>query len=268
VRPQKPKTLDEYRDWLRSGLRLDLSLGYEPYYRIVASSLQQVWAAGAFWTELRAELAVWNDEYRLTHNGLALLSGPAPDQPATKPYRSLLDKSFRRNVVENRAWPAPPKRGWTMHPSWFTTVGDIVRTTLVVEYLDGVDFLANKLAHLAQGVGAHHRIYWEARDTGYYAGHFYVTDAVNLPSWGTPEVLESDSRLEIQITTRLKATLRSLTHPYYESRRSQPRAVRPWQWSFQSDEFMANYLGHTLHFLEGVMIEVRDRAPRDIDRPT
>lgn len=32
-----------------------------------------------------------------------------------------------------------------------------------------------------------------------------------------------------------------------------------WQWDYESDEFIPNYLGHILHYIEGMIMEVRKR---------
>jgi hypothetical protein len=34
---------------------------------------------------------------------------------------------------------------------------------------------------------------------------------------------------------------------------------RKWQWNYQSLEFSSNYLGHILHYVEGMILEVRDK---------
>ena len=36
-----------------------------------------------------------------------------------------------------------------------------------------------------------------------------------------------------------------------------------WQWNYKSDEFAANYLGHILHYVEGMIIEIRDKKRGD-----
>jgi hypothetical protein len=263
---QRPESVDGYITWLRGGpLSLDLSMGYETYYAAVAASLERSWESSEFWAKVGSSLSSWHDGYRVSHDDLPLMSDQTVPSLAIKPYRSFLDKTYRRNVAENNGWPQPPPRGWTTHPQWFQWIGDVVRTTLTTDYLDGVEYLTQRCVEAANELGLQSRVFWEARDSGYYASHFYVTKEVELPEWGRPGTVQCKSKLEIQITTRLKETLRSLTHPYYESRRGRPAPSRPWQWNYRSDEFIANYLGHTLHFLEGVMIEVRERSPHDTE---
>jgi hypothetical protein len=66
--------------------------------------------------------------------------------------------------------------------------------------------------------------------------------------------------LEIQVTTQLQDVIGKLLHKYYEDRRMQ--ASQPelkWQWNYESDEFLTNYLGHILHYAEGMIMEARTR---------
>ena len=64
--------------------------------------------------------------------------------------------------------------------------------------------------------------------------------------------------MEIQITTQVQELILNLLHKYYERRRNK---IEPdnWQWDHASDEFATNYLGHILHYVEGMIVEVRER---------
>ena len=66
--------------------------------------------------------------------------------------------------------------------------------------------------------------------------------------------------VELQVTTQLQELIRSLLHVHYEKRRKEHEALEEqWQWDYKSDEFATNYLGHILHYVEGMIVEVRDR---------
>ena len=66
--------------------------------------------------------------------------------------------------------------------------------------------------------------------------------------------------VEIQITTQLQEVIRRLLHKYYERQRSgRSTSDLKWQWDYKSDEFAANYLGHILHYVEGMIMDVRDK---------
>ena len=51
-----------------------------------------------------------------------------------------------------------------------------------------------------------------------------------------------------------------MLHRYYEENRvnlSNDDII--WQWDYTKPEFTTNYLGHILHYLEGMIMEVRDK---------
>ena len=66
---------------------------------------------------------------------------------------------------------------------------------------------------------------------------------------------------EIQVTTSIKEVIKRLLHSYYEASRmdSKPMSIEELSWNYKSDEFIASYLGHILHYVEGMILDVRDR---------
>ena len=54
----------------------------------------------------------------------------------TKPYSSVVDKTFRLNCNWNRDFPREPPNGWIKSINWFSMLDDLVRTTLVCRYLE------------------------------------------------------------------------------------------------------------------------------------
>jgi ppGpp synthetase/RelA/SpoT-type nucleotidyltranferase len=184
-----------------------------------------------------------------------------PPEVLLKPFGSFFLKTFRKNVVLNDSWPDAPDSGWLLPTKWFEQVNDIVRTLVVVKYLDEVQFLADSFTKLCAENDLETTLDFEAKPEGYYAAHLYVRHTFEIPkmTWDTER---RKIWLEIQISTQLQEVIRRLTHNYYERRRTRPRPVSPakkWQWDYQSDEFTANYLGHILHYVEGMIMEVRDR---------
>ncbi len=65
--------------------------------------------------------------------------------------------------------------------------------------------------------------------------------------------------VEIQITTQLPEVIRKLMHKYYEEKRSKLNTNTKWQWDYKSNEFSLNYLGHILHYIEGMIMEIREK---------
>ena len=89
-----------------------------------------------------------------------------------------------------------------------------------------------------------------------------VTNISEKYGWDTERV---DVSIEIQITTQLQEVIRKLLHKYYEDRRK--RIIEEdikWQWNYKSDEFIANYLGHILHYVEGMIMEIREKQKESI----
>jgi predicted NAD-dependent protein-ADP-ribosyltransferase YbiA (DUF1768 family) len=102
----------------------------------------------------------------------------------------------------------------------------------------------------------------EARPEGYYAAHFYARNEFEISKldWDTERVSVS---VEIQVTTQLQEVIKNLLHTYYEKRRLAAQdAPADWQWDYRTDECCTNDLGHILHYVEGMIVEIRERQER------
>ena len=103
------------------------------------------------------------------------------------------------------------------------------------------------------------RFDYEAKEKGYYAIHAYIdfeSEVENI-NWDTRKINIS---IEIQITTQIQDTIKKLTHEYYQKHRSSiQNETLAWQWNYKSDDFALNYMGHILHYLEGMIMEIRDK---------
>lgn len=246
----------QYQSWLHDEHKVD-SAKQENHYKGAVDQIKQQFATCPFWGSIINSLPDIDANYQLT-NGVPLITGLNPEI-YKKPYESFLNKTYRINIIDNEAWPAPPKNGWLLPPDWYSQVGDIVRTTLVVRYLDGVQFLLDEIARLAKKQDIELEYSLESRPEGYYAAHLSYKKEIELTTieWG----IESRSiQFEIQITTGVKQLIKSLLHKHYEEQRIRPaRDTSDWQWDYKSEEFVANYLGHVIHYIEGMIVEVRDR---------
>ncbi len=228
------------------------------HYESVINKCHSDISESPFWRTFADKLTEFNQQYTVDTTYPLLLSTTPPDV-VKKPYESFLDKTFRKNVVQNRDWPSPPRGGWLAPLGWFSRVGDLVRTTVVVKYLDGVEYLVAELATLAEQYNLAHKAYFESRDEGYYAAHFYAHFELGIPTL-TFDSEQISVAFEIQVTTQLQEVIRRLLHSYYQERRSTHRhEERSWQWRFRDEEFSVNYLGHILHYLEGQIIEIREK---------
>jgi len=257
---KKPSTLEEYKKWLKAELGIELSESDRKRYQTLQSKIKHDIENSACWRELNKEFRNYRDEYYSTHNGFDLFTKDPSPELLLKPFESLVDKTFRKNVIENKNWPIPPSSGWIGPANWFSTLNDIIRTLLVVKYLDGVDFLISKMCNYCERNGVQHlRPSFEAKETGYYAVHFYILQEFEIPNinWDTEKI---PGAIEIQVTTQLQETIRVLLHKYYDKRRILiEKEPTKWQWDYKCEEFAANYLGHILHYVEGMIMEIREK---------
>lgn len=256
----RPEDRTSYLRWLRESFDVDVNERLEARYDAVVNKVKRDFEGAPFWKQIETELKDYDSEYRLQAQNypLFLASDEAPVL-VTKSFDSYLLKTYRRNVAENGAWPDPPKAGWILPDEGFSRLSDLVRTSFVVKYLDGVEFLSRRLKENGESLGCTCQLDFEAKMEGHYAAHLCVRDTFQVPdeSWEMEEVSIS---VEIQIITQLQEVIRRLTHKFYEARREQPSQARSnWQWDYKSDEFTANYLGHILHYVEGMIMEVRTR---------
>ena len=225
----------------------------------MAAKLKDAFAKSRFWVQLTGSFREFDDEYLLASKGYHLLTfREQVPELLTKPYDSFVLKTYRKNVVENKLWPEEPQRGWLLPSNWYSRINDIVRTLVPVKYLDGVEFLIDRIKTVSANNDAKSQDFLEARQEGYYAAHVYVHQSFEIPrpTWDTEHV---DVSIEIQITTQLHEVIRRLLHTYYDDARGKPVGDIKWQWDYRSDEFAANYLGHILHYVEGMIMEIRDR---------
>ncbi len=256
---ERPGDRASYERWLREALGVEVDQRLAARYDAVVAKVKRDFENSDLWTGICAALNDYDSAYRVHSQNFPLfLSAPEAPKLETKSFGSYILKTYRRNVSENERWPEPPPGEWIV-PGDFGAVSDLVRTSFVVKYLDGVEFMADRLCEQAEAFDCAFTLDFEARMEGHYAAHLGVRDTYQIPSekWDTEPV---PIAIEIQITTQLQEVIRRLTHRYYEERRQQPTPVRSnWQWDYESDEFTANYLGHILHYVEGMIMEVRAR---------
>jgi hypothetical protein len=255
--PEKPM-IGTYLAWLGEKFGKTEVQPQRMRYDTVAAKAKVDIQESAFWKGVCAGFAEFDDEYT-QGTSYKLYAQPPDRELQRKPWASFLLKTYRRNILHNTNWPEAPDDGWVEPGNWFARVNDVIRATFVVKYLDGVEFLVNRLETEANNLGLPFSCDFEAKDEGYYAAHTYVQIDVDAPTqrFGT-EILPI--RLELQVTTQLQEVIRRLTHAQYEVRRVRDRPAMPWQWDFRDESFVPNYLGHILHYLEGMIMEVRERG--------
>ena len=259
----KPENIDEYLEVFEDRLKIDFEGVERTRYENVTQEAKQRIKDSPFWNLLIDTYATLADQYKV-NTGYDLFTDQHPPNLEIKTYKSLLDKSYRKNVLNNDKYPTMPDDGWLLPPSWFSETNDIIRTSITVKYLDGVDFLVDNLKSLAHDSGRKFRSDFEARIEGYYAAQTYIIIECEVPSEAFDTEMV-DFSFEVEVTTQLKDVIKRLLHHHYEKRRlaiSTNDASKVWQWDYKSDEFGANYLGHILHYLEGMIMKVREKQER------
>ena len=133
------------------------------------------------------------------------------------------------------------------------------------KYLDGVEFTLEKLkSFLEQNCNKKCKIDLEAREEGYYAAHInfkHMFEVISI-DFDTEFV---EMSIEIQITTQLQELIKRFLHRYYEKRRLRKKTNEKtkWQWNYRSNEFATNYMGHILHYIEGMIMDIRERIKEE-----
>lgn len=208
--PEKPKDIEEYKRWLKNKHDVTISDKTKAYYDSVASKIKLDIEKSKFWLQLKKDLEEYHDEYDIK-KGYPLFMPHYDPVINIKGFDSFLLKTFRKNVLSNQYWPKAPRTGWILPSNWYSTINDIVRTFMTVKYLDGVEFLTDKIVSLCEQQQMTNSLSLEATEEGYYAAHLYVKREFEIPKvdWDTTRV---NVLFEIQITTQLQEIIRSLLH--------------------------------------------------------
>jgi len=260
---KKPEDIEAYKKWLEDTQSVRIGFEIENYYKTVTKKIKNDFENSEFWIQLTKNLSEFNIEYEIKNGYKLLLSPNERHEIYIKPYNSFLNKTFRQNIFNNERWPECPIKGWILPNNWYERINDIIRTSFAVKYLDGVEFLIKKIKNLCKDFDTKcESTYLESME-GYYAAHVYIMKSFEIP----PFKLETkliNLKIEIQITTQLQDVIRTLLHKHYEKRRIKTKKEKlKWQWDYTSNEFATNYLGHILHYIEGMIMDIRERMSKE-----
>lgn len=254
---KKPKTLEEYKKWSKSQLKLNLDdITNSTFYEANINRASVIVGRHKFFVDLADKLGEWERVYEKTY-GSTLLMNSGPPNMITKSYISAIDKAFRFNVLWNESFPNPRDSEWITLNNLFQHFNDCIRGTLVCKFIDGPKYLAEKLTEFANLLNLKNTFYSQESDEGYYAYHFYVFLPVSLLDKSF-NPYDTEIQVEIQITTQFQEVLKNLTHKFYEQDRLNPvKRTSKWKWEYESNNFKVGYLSHTLHLLESIIWEAR-----------
>lgn len=255
----KPK-LHDYPKWV-AGLVNRTEDTLRGHYAASTTLSREFVVKSKLWQDLIQELSEANDAYRSKYKSPLIV--PKAPELYIKPFESILNKTFRKNVVNNDNWPLEPAGGWMVPPDWIFGLNDVFRTTLVVSYVDGIQFLSERLTSVIVNNGATVTFDLNSSMVGYYAGHLIIDYEVDVLNFDF-SIEKRRIKIEIQITTHVKEAVKTILHPIYEKARVAETANDRWQWDFNCDEFVANNLGHIIHYVEGMIVRVREESERKI----
>lgn len=161
----KPPGVKDYRKWLREELGVEVSQATRTFYETVASRIVLQLQHATLWEQLCEQLPDYDSQYRV-ETSYPLLATPEKPKLHIKPFESVLEKSYRKNIIDNDVWPCEPEEGWVLPDNWFTRINDIIRTLIVVKYLDGVEFLGRRIEGLCRSHDLPCQLLLEAREEG------------------------------------------------------------------------------------------------------
>jgi hypothetical protein len=263
---QKPENPEKYCEWLFNTHKIRIDKRTESNYNHVITRSKQEFEKSVFWSTFLENFPNYRDKY-YQNSGYSLF--PYADYIPilqTKRYDDFIHKTFRKNCLHNKNYPKPPEKGWIFPGVWYSQINDIIRTSVVVKYLDGIDFILNKIIEICKENQIEYRYDKEVKDAGYYAIHVYIKQSFQIPDLKFNETTRN-IEIEIQLTTEIQDIIKKLLHLYYEKQRNLDikdieQREKEWRWHYEYDEFSVNYLGHILHYIEGMIMEIRNREER------
>jgi hypothetical protein len=260
ARGAEEKQLSE-SDWIRQLRHTRPEVTIPGFWKGVEENCR-IWAEhvsiGPYWSAASNHLSRWKTEYS-NMKADSLLPEPMLPKFQGKGETRIRTK-LHQCCVDDDAFQAFPTDGPPI-PS----LNDLVRTRVSCKYLDGVDFLADKLQELAEEIGICLHRSREGRVGGYFAQHIYFTEDVYWRFGG--ETQPCTIRCEIQLATQLSTRIWEATHPFYETEREELEGTLDWQWKPTDPRFVAHQLGHMIHLADGLLVQLRESVgPRSKSR--
>jgi ppGpp synthetase/RelA/SpoT-type nucleotidyltranferase len=173
-------TLAQYPAWLvRKKLVTNLDV-HKNHYDATTRAIDEKYRTSEFWRSILGGLKDVDAQYTIEHKyPLIALFSP---ELLIKPWRSFVEKTYRKNILSNVNFPNSPDDGWLTPENWYAKIHDIIRTTIIVKYLDGVPLLVEFLKqkseqHDLEFHGSHDR---RPRAAGSSLAHLVVR---SLPAW-------------------------------------------------------------------------------------
>jgi ppGpp synthetase/RelA/SpoT-type nucleotidyltranferase len=262
---KKPELPEEFKAYILAHCTPTVGFGseFESNYKFNATNLHKQLEDSKFWKDLKQVLNEVDAQYRQANNELDLIRKPDDIKIVEKPSSSVIDKAYRISILENKQLPESPDyhKDFVLPENVFEKLNDIIRTEVIVKYLDGVDAIIDSLSALAQKYGYQYKVDKLSKEEGYYAKHFYILYETKICDYEwQPKTIKI--KFEIQVRTQLQDTIKDILHWYYEKERvsiEQVEDEKSWRWEHEKPRFMTNYIGHILHFFDGIIVRIKDK---------
>ncbi len=111
-------------DWLCKEHDINI-VKEEKYYESTCIKLTKDLQESEIWKDLSDNLKEYDYEYKESTGFDLLLKLDLP-LIENKPFKSLLEKTYRINVLNNLLWPDAPQEGWILPDNWFSKINDIL----------------------------------------------------------------------------------------------------------------------------------------------
>ena len=137
-------------------------------------------------------------------------------------------------------------------------IEDLVRVRIETQFLDGVPFLARKIAEIAKIYDQAVKVEPKGKLSGYFAQHVTFRLPVHFRFSGI--TTSCNVMCEVQIATMLATLVWENSHGLYESSRVTTERSEDWQWSPKDPRFLSRQLGHMIHLADGLFCNLRDTS--------
>ncbi|MDP8264320.1 MAG: hypothetical protein P9M12_02420 [Candidatus Aceula lacicola] len=266
---QRPDSLEQYKKYILQKYKPTIGFGDEFEQKFLRNQaiVSHMIKDSVFWKELLKDLREIDVNYRMKNKNLDLIPYLEKIELNKKKPDSVVDKVCRISVLEND-FPFESKEfieELILPENVFEKINDIVRTEIIVKYADGIDIVLESIKRLAKEHDHDFFVKIKGEDEGYFAKHIYLSyETCILDFESNPKKIIFS--FEIQIRTQLQDTIKSILHKYYRSdrvSRTKKSESHDWKWEFRKPRFIPNYIGHILHFFDGVIVQIKDKG--DID---
>ena len=244
------------QDWRNLMISRFPETGLPGYWKGLEQNCAQ-WAeevtVSQLWKSAESSLPAWrtsfNSEYGgglLSQPGLPSFVGKMADRIEEKiAIRCAGDRSLIEELYPTDCNGVP-------------RLNDLVRTRIRCRFVEGVEFLANKLVEHLRNHSVEPERSREGRIQGYFAQHITFPYSLVYRVGGATSVAVVN--VEVQVATELSSRVWEATHSIYEDSRSGKDDPAEWQWNPRDPRYVSRQLGHTIHLADGLLSQLRDYA--------